>query len=151
MPKPVNLNFGDARLKYVESDLYGIAERIKELDPSLSVVLHEGHSKPWVVVERGSDGDERFVARYEELDSRVLDHLRYIAAVPFEKRIEKLQREANAENKNHGRMTEEQFDRFARDFYDAGKKSGIIDPVWSKNMPLSARQMKKKPKKESGA
>lgn len=117
----------------VESDVYNICTRIKEIDPNLSVVLHEGHPQPWVVMERGPDGEDRFVSRYENLDARILEKLRYMLAVPFEKRLEVLTREVEEANKAHGRMNEEQIDRLAHAFYDAGVKSNMIDPKWGKS------------------
>lgn len=126
----------------VESDVYDICNRIKEIDPNLSVALHEGHAQPWVVMERGPDGEDRFVSRYAELDSRILDNLRYMLAVPFEKRVEVLQKQVEENNAKIGHMNEEQMDRFAHQFRDALVKSNMADPVWSR----SYRNVKKKGK-----
>jgi len=124
---------GANAMTQVESDVYNICTRVREIDPSLSVVLQEGHPKPWVVMELGIDGEERFVARYEELDARILENLRYMLAVPFEKRLDVLQRQADKENAERGRLTEEKIDQLAHAFYDAGVKSNLIDPKWGKS------------------
>jgi hypothetical protein len=137
---------GDQTLSYVEHDVYNIAERIRQIDSNLRLVLHEGHERPWVVLEVGPDGQERFVSRYEELDARIIDHLLYMLKVPFEERLARLDREIEAANAGFGRMTEEQFERFARDFFDAGVKSNIINPKWGR-YPMSPRKMKKKAKR----
>lgn len=130
-PRPSNLVMKDP--VPVESDVYNICNRIKELDSNLRVVLHEGHEKPWVVVERGPDNEERFVARYEELDARIIEHLRYIQAVPFEDRVRKLDKEVEEANARHGMMSDERFEEFAHDFHKALVESNLADPVWMKS------------------
>lgn len=133
-PRPSNLTVPNSRAyTAVESDLYGICSRIKEIDPNLRVVLHEGHPEPWVVVERGADGEERFVARYAELDARVLERLRYMLAVPFETRLQKLEKDIEANNSQIGKLTEEQLDKLAYDMQKALVESNISDPVWGRS------------------
>lgn len=133
-PRPDNLTVHGA-LQYapVDADLYNICGRIKELDPNLRVVLHEQHAKPWVVLEKGPDGEERFVARYAELDARVLENLRYMLAVPLDKRLAALEAEEQKNNEKLGHMTEEQIDKMAHAFRDAAVKSNIIDPIWGRS------------------
>ena len=130
-PRPSNLV--STRQVPVESDVYNICMRVQELDPNLRIVLHENHPKPWVVMERGPDGEERFVSRYEELDARIIENLRYMQAVPLEKRIDELQRQADAENAKHGMMSEERFEKFAYDFQKALVDSNMSNPVWGRS------------------
>jgi hypothetical protein len=138
--KPENIHVkGGQRLVMVDSDVYNIAERLKEIDPHLKLVLHEGHEKPWVVVERGLNGVEYFVSRYEELGSHILEHLRYMRAVPLKDRVEKLAREADAANEKMGRWDEEKMDKFAHDFLKAAVESNMIDPKWTRNYALKKR------------
>lgn len=120
-------------MSVVDSDVFNIAERVRELDPSLRVVLHENHERPWVVVERCADGEERFVARYAELDARVVDDLRYMLAVPFDQRLAKVAREAEESNERLGRMTDEQFDRFAWDFKRSLYEANMADFKWGRS------------------
>lgn len=146
MPRPENLTVREQqgkKMTMVEGDVYNICSRIKEIDPNLRIVLHEGADKPWVVLEKSVvDGEERFVSRYAELDGRILDDLRYMLAVPFEKRIQKLEHEIEANNSKIGKMTEEQIDQMAHAFKDAAVKSNMIDPVWGR----SYRNLNKKGK-----
>ena len=133
-PRPDNLTVPRHRqYANVEADLYSICTRIKELDPNLRVVLHEQHPQPWVVLEMGADGEERFVARYAELDARVLENLRYMLAVPFEQRLAKVEREVEHSNDRRGHLNEEQLDKLAHAFKDAAVKSNMIDPVWGRS------------------
>ncbi len=142
--KPTNVRLRDGdRLSVVSSDVYKIAERVKEIDPNLRIILHEGHEKPWVVTEIGRDGVEYFVSRYEELGAHILEHLQYMRAVPLEKRVERLAREADAENARMGQLSGERMEEFQYDFHKAMRDSNMIMPHWGK----SFRPVKHKKKK----
>lgn len=125
-PAPSNLRAAPGAV--VESDVFNICERIKEISPRLTVRVIEGADAPFVVSETGSDGVERFVARYEELDARILENLRYMAAVPFEDRVRKLEREIEASNTEALRMPGDRFEEFAYDVQKALVESNITDP-----------------------
>jgi hypothetical protein len=77
----------------VTSDVFHIAERVREIDPALYVhvldppVHFDGRVYHFAICELGPDRVERLVFRAEELDSRILKKLEYIRAVPFEKRF----------------------------------------------------------------
>lgn len=131
-PENITLRRGQ-RLSVVTSDVYNIAQRVKELDPNLRIVLHEGHEKPWVIVEMGPDGVERFVSRYEELDSRIIDHLRYMLAVPLQQRVEKLAQEVDKSNEELGRLDGERMEKFQYDFHKALLESNMITPKWGRS------------------
>lgn len=131
MPVPQNMKVaGGGTMTFVEGDVYNIAQRLQQVDPSLFLYLHEGSPKPWVVVEKCADGVERFVKRYEELGGHIIEDLRYMLAVPFEQRMKRLEAEADAVNEQLGRMSDEQFEKYADDFLRAGRKSGLLDPNW---------------------
>lgn len=132
--KPANITVRNGqRLSVVTSDVYNIAERVREIDSRLRLVLHEGHEKPWVVTETAEDGVEYFVSRYEELGSHILEHLQYMRAVPFKDRFEKLAKEADAANDRIGHMSDERMEEFAHDFQKALVESNMVDPVWTRN------------------
>lgn len=128
MPVPSNLNAGRARL--VDSDLYNICNRIKEIDPNLRLIYHENHEKPWVVFEMCRDGVERLVTRFEHLGPHILDHLRYMLKVPYDKRLAELERQNDAENKKYDGISDEKMDRFLWDFDKAARESNLYDPMW---------------------
>lgn len=139
---PQNLQYNGSAMTLVDSDVYNICERIRELSPRLIVRLRDGASKPWVVMELCDDGVERLVASYEALDQRILDDLRYMLAVPFEKRLEEADKRVekhNAELQNPMGMNSEKFDKFAYDFQKALVDSNMVNPKWSKNMPLNKK------------
>lgn len=66
---------------YVERDVLGIVEKIRDYDPSLRVKFldpsrAELNDPPWLIVEVCPDNIERVVLRVWELDDRVLERLR---------------------------------------------------------------------------
>lgn len=90
---PTNLHLPNGGHTYLlESDMYNICERIKELDPELIIVVHEhpGGRLSYVIMEpnRQGTGGYEMVKRYHELDGRVIEDLRYMLSVPFEKRFD---------------------------------------------------------------
>jgi hypothetical protein len=133
--QPANLRLGRLRHGQVitDSGVYGICERIKEFDPTLYVVLQEGDDRPWVVMEETHTGECRFVARYAELDGRILEHLRYIKNVPFAERFKKLEAQIEAENAELGKPDEESMDYLAWEMQKALIESGMSDPKWVKS------------------
>ena len=128
MPTPDNLKAG--RLKMVDNDLYNICQRIKEVDKNLVLVYHEKHKEPWVVIELCADGVERFVARYETCDAGILDNLRYMLAVPFDKRLAEIERRTELENKQFDQIDDDKMDRFLFAFRNAAIRSNFMDPMW---------------------
>lgn len=121
------------RLLHVGSDVYNICERVKEIDTRLSIIVHEGREKPFVVIERCDDGVERMVARYAELDARILEDLRRMLAIPATERVEKLQRQIDRENAENDKMDPEKWERFTYEFQKALVDSNLSTPVWFKS------------------
>ena len=110
----------------VGSDLYGIAERVKELDPNLMIVFHEDREEPFTVMENCKDGVIRFVARYKELDYRIIDDLRYMLNVPFEERLKKVEREIDRANTDLEKPDDEVLEWLASEMRRDMKKYGIV-------------------------
>ena len=129
-PIPTNLRLdmsGDRHTSaVVGSDLYGIAERVRELDPNLMIVFHEDREEPFTVMENCKDGVVRFVARYKELDSRIIDDLRYMLNVPFEERLKKVEREIDKANADLEKPDDEVLDWLASEMRRDMKKYGIV-------------------------
>lgn len=122
-------------LSVVESDVFDICNRIKEIDPHLFIVLHKGHEKPWVVCEQCLDGVERMVKRYEELTPQVLEDLRYMMAVPYEQREREAQAQIDKENaaRENAWMESEKHERFMWDFRKALEESNMADFKWHRS------------------
>jgi hypothetical protein len=97
-PTPNGIKLKGKWCKFVEHDVYDVVKRMRELDPNLHVVLHEGDPKPWCVMESCADGETRFVKRYDELTPAILDDLRRMLHVPFQARIDALQKDADEAN-----------------------------------------------------
>lgn len=138
-PKPHNLRLKGARL--VESDVYHVCERMKEIDPNLYVMLQEGHPKPWVIMEMCADGECRMVGRYDELTPKILDHLREMLATPFQERIDKLQKQLDYENDYARQMRDSgEWERFLWEFNRELRVCNFVDQKYFK----SVRPVKKK-------
>lgn len=97
-----------AGMHMLESDVFDICGRVKDLDPNLLVyaldppVAFAGKTYNFAIQEVCADGVERLVQRFEGLDARVIEQLEYLLHVPFEKRFaeaEKLEAKAEAENR----------------------------------------------------
>ena len=86
---PSNLHLREGvRARFVESDLFDIADRLRELSDRLFLVeLTEQDDCSFVVMEMCEDGTERVVFRVKELDARVIARVREIMFVPFEHRF----------------------------------------------------------------
>lgn len=120
LPRPDNLRVPlGSRAHLVESDVYHICERLREIDPNLYLyaldppVEFGDKTYRWSVNEFCGDGVERLVARYEELDARIIENILYLAHVPFEKRLAEAERiEAQNEADNKQAELEELYERF---------------------------------------
>jgi len=123
----LDVSGGQAHLKIVESDIYNIAERVRQLDPRLVIVVHEDAEFPFVVMEEGPDGVSRFVKRYKELDQRVIDDLRYMQSVPFDERLKMADREINKNNAALEDIDEDMLDWIATEMRRELIKSGMSD------------------------
>ncbi len=146
-PTPGGLHIKGKWCRYVESDVYSVVNRMKEIDPNLYVVLHEDHDYPWVVMEHCRDGEVRFVKRYKELTPAILDDLRRMIAVPFQQRIEEMQREADDANDAKKRyMESDAWQEFVWDF-----KKTLYECAFTHDRPYTSRPNKGNRRKRGGA
>lgn len=128
LPRPDNLRgrFG----QMVESDVYMIADRVREIDPSLFIYATDqpGVAKKYAICEHCVDGVERLVFATDELDARVLTHLQYLLRVPFEHRFAEAERIADqneAERKQN--ETDEFYERLGRPMWTRLEHDGFIE------------------------
>lgn len=85
----------------VESDMYSICDRVKEISSDLFIVLLQDDNKySYAIMEKCKDGVERLVYKVKELDGRVLDRLRYLMKVPLTERMETLEKEEHRMEKD---------------------------------------------------
>lgn len=127
---PDNLSLDPSvRASLVESDMYDICERIKEIDPNLKIVhLIDGETQSFVIMETGKDGKEYYVMKAKELDARILEKLRYLLHVPFEERIRILEKgNKEFEAAEHERELDELYERVGRPMWTELERTGFID------------------------
>lgn len=127
LPRPNNLDtrFGDI----VEHDLYMIAERVKEVDPSLFIVKHpERPEQPYAIIERCADHVDRLVFRTDTLDGRIVEKLQYLLNVPFEKRFAEAEaKEAQAKASAEAAEREHMYETIGAPMLPLLLKTGAID------------------------
>lgn len=127
---PSNLSLSpEVRTALVESDLYDICERIKELSPDLKIIhLMDGENQSFVIMETGKDGKEYYVMKASVLDARIIERLRYLLHVPFADRIKELEAANQAyEEARHEQELDSLYDRVGRPMWTELEKTGFID------------------------
>ena len=137
---PTNLRLPDGvRAQHIESDLYGICERLKEYDSAMSIVmLQQGDLVRWAIMERGPDGVERQVCRVKELDARVLDDVRKMAAIPLKERMRIIEAEIAEERRQRDIIADEElYEKIGGSFYDNLYKCGFTHNA----KPMSVRPL----------
>jgi len=92
---PNNLRLPDGtKAVMVESDMYDICNRVKDISPNLFIVfLQNGDDYQYAIMEDCKDGMERLVYKVRELDGRVIEKLQYLMKVPLNDRLEQLEKE----------------------------------------------------------
>lgn len=117
----------------IESDVFGVCERMKELDKNLFLyaldppVEFAGKTYRFSVTEMCVDGVERLVQRFEELDARIDKKLAYMLHVPFEKRLaEAEQQEAKAEQQRKDDELTKLYEGVGRPMLTDLEKCGFI-------------------------
>lgn len=103
---PTNLSLPEgSTARRVDSDLYNICERAKEIHDSISIIVLDppqpkygapGRFNNFAIMQHCEDGVDRLMFRAEALDSRVLDIVREAVHVPLAERIAKFDREREA-------------------------------------------------------
>jgi hypothetical protein len=111
---PANVNVeGRWRNAEVTSDVYNIADRLKELNDRLRINITEDTATgQWAysIVEDTPEGWQ-LVFRCRRLDARVVEHVRYLLKVPFAKRFDEAEKivakdAENAHNEELDALTE---------------------------------------------
>lgn len=112
----------------VDADMYGICDRIKEIDDRLVIVASEHKDGiHFTVIEEEPNGNASMVCTVTELDERLLTRLRRMVAIPVAKRLEMIeeesQREREQQEKDH---LEDTFEKFGQRAWWAMEKDGLI-------------------------
>lgn len=128
--RPSNLNLPDSMDAVpIESDLYNICERLKELSPRLHVVYIEGDlERPWTIMEECIDGVSRTVFCCSTLNAEVITRVERIMRIPLETRYAQAEKENELYEKA---AAEEEFERLyenmGRPLWTELDKCGFID------------------------
>lgn len=134
VPSNIRLPEG-SRATHVESDLYAISERLRELDGDLFLAMLETPSGEvgWAVCETDRQGTEALIFRVgpgceiDELDGRVIKKLNYLRSVPLKERIARLEKEIDRERAAaHADKIDGMYESFGGDLYDALFRCGFV-------------------------
>ncbi len=130
--KPLNLSLPpSAKVTSVDGDLYNICERIREIDPSLRVVLLEHDpTDTWsyAIMEDCADGECRLVFKVKELDARVVTKLQRMMKIPFAQRYAEAEAECfKFEAEEHERSLEELYEKIGGPMLRELEQCGFID------------------------
>lgn len=117
----------DRRHVMVETDVFNICQRVREIDPNLKIIWFDREKDPYVVMETSIDGIERWVCATDALDERLLRKLQHMIGVPFEKRFEEAEKANEAfEKATREREFEELYERMARPMWTQLEHDGFI-------------------------
>lgn len=128
---PNNLHYGsNVKASLVESDVYNICERLREIDPSLFIIaLTEGDKSAFVVMERCQDGVERLVAKFKKLDQRVLEKCERLKAIPFEQRFKVIEEQIDQEEQEQREAElDELYEKVGAPMLRDLERTNFIDP-----------------------
>jgi hypothetical protein len=124
--------------------MYDICSRIKEVDPSLFIiVVDDKNSHSFIIMEHCSDGVDRLVWKVKELDQRVIDKALRLKAIPFEHRFAEAEKEEKRmEEEAKEEQFEELYERMGAPMIREFERAGFIQrnrsyPKGSKRAKLS--------------
>lgn len=126
---PSNLHLPDtATAALVESDMYNICERVKEISSNIHIwLLTDDAQYAYAVTEHCEDGVERLIFKIKELDARVLTRLKYLFSVPLVKRIELIDKENHRfERQERENQSDDLYERLGRPMLTQLEHDGFI-------------------------
>lgn len=128
--RPSNLHYGDdIQVEVIDSDLYDICERIKEVSPDLFIVAAKrADSVEFTIMERCKDGVDRYVYSTPDLDARIVEKCRYMLHVPLAKRADIAIAEADkAEQDRKEAQSDALYESLGRPMWTQLEHDGFID------------------------
>ena len=127
---PSNLNLDPARrARFVESDIYDICSRLREVSRSLFVEeFLTGDSMSYAIMEMCHDNVARLVFKTPDLDARVVEKCRYLLNVPFEHRLAEAEKqEARDTEAFKDSQLDDLYERVGRPMLTELDKCGFVD------------------------
>jgi hypothetical protein len=148
-PSNLHLNPETDKVRFVSSDMYQIAERIKEISPNLYLVelqrdSEEGSKFGYALMEHQPTMDYLVMrVAADGLDGRVLERLRYMMALTLHERIALCDKEREAwEKQQQENAFEELYDRLGGPMHRQLAHDGFIEthPVSIRPLNRTARR-----------
>ncbi len=147
VPSNIRLPPG-SRGTHVDSDMYDISSRLRELDPNLFIALleHVDGGAVWAVCETDRAGVESLCFRVgpgcaiDALDLRVINHVEWLMRVSPADRMAAIQHELDREAKHRADdEREEMYEKMGGSLYDNLFKCGfVMTPKPESYRPLNA-------------
>lgn len=134
---PTNLSLPPGTgVAYVDSDVFDICNRVKEVDPNLKVVVYEGQEDKYThgIVEDTRDGIKLVFKigpaskETPELDGRVIRKLVRLQSVPLNERLKLIEKEEAAyEREWKENQLDELYENLGRPMWTQLEHDGFID------------------------
>ncbi len=134
-PRPENVKgkFG----RWVTADMFHIAQRIQEIEQGDRLFIQEidppvrytpdEEPRHYAIVEIDDAGTQRMVYSTAHLDSRVIEHVQYLLAVPFHIRFAEAEKlEAKHQQEDMDNQLEEALENWGWDFRRQLEHDGFI-------------------------
>lgn len=128
------------KMTVVNSDVFNISARVKEISPRLRIVLQDGHDLPWVVMEDCDDGNVRMVRRYERLDADILTDLQRMLNTPFEVRMREEEKRVEAHNAAMEKIDADKYEETAWHMRRALRDANMADIVLPSYRPTKHKR-----------
>lgn len=127
---PNNLQF-QGKAHIIDSDVFNICERVKELSPRLHIIVADPprpDGKNFIIMEESKPGDWMCVARYEALDGRIIEDLQRMSAIPLKDRLAQIEKEEKKhEEDSADEALEELYERMGGPMWSQLERDGFID------------------------
>lgn len=115
-------------VKVIDSDLFNIADRIREIDPGLYILSVDRPDGHWfVIMQPCADGEDRMALRCKELDARAVERLQYMLHVPFEQRFDEIVRQIDEDEEQQKQDSlDELYEKMGRPMWTQLEHDGFI-------------------------
>lgn len=148
-PSNLHLNSETDKVRHVTSDMFNIADRIREISPTLYIVEVERNTKEstrfgFIIMEDCPDGVQRLVFRATKdgmkssdgggLDARILERLRYMMALSLHDRIALIDKEREKWEADQAEAASEQlYETMGGEMYRMFHRYGFTSGVRSES------------------
>lgn len=126
---PSNLHLPkEARAELIDSDMFHICDRVKEISPTLHIFkLYDDDKYIYTVMEHCSDGVERLIFKVKALDNRVITRLQTLFSVELDTRIRMCDKENHRfEAHEKEEQLDDLYERLGRPMWTQLEHDGFI-------------------------